>query len=268
MVFVTFCLLGLLATTAFSIKNVGEVFKVDDRSPSTHPSSCNPYFDPRHAANSGSTKILNKIWDQLNDMSKHSGFDTVNSRLVLIRTFHLDDHTVQTISSAQYNEPANWVTRRILGSFFAIPQNQHRSGPTAYEYPDDVSHEPSITYRKKLRAVRGRLKNPRKLETQTRTLTSCIDNYKIFRNLINTATPDSDELKPKLFCDSTFMEIQGPSSDALDKSGKPILIKDSSGRVTGHEKLPAYAERKWAAEMGRNVFGLFITSPRDGKAES
>lgn len=105
-------------------------------------------------------------------MSKDSGFDTVNFGLVLICAFGLDDHTVQAISSAQYNEPANWVTRRILGSFFAILQNQQPSGPTGYEYPDGVSHEPTITYRKKLRAVRGKSGNPRKLEPRTRMLIS------------------------------------------------------------------------------------------------
>lgn len=92
-----------------------------------------------------------------------------------------------------------------------------------------------ITYRKKLRAVR--------------------DNYKIFRNLVNTAAPDTDEFKPRLFCDSTFMELQRADSNALDKNGRLIPIKDANGKVTGHEKLPEDAEKKWAHEMGSNVFG-------------
>lgn len=200
-----FCWLGLLATTALSIKNLGHVFKVEDRIPSTHPSSCNLYYDPRHAANTGSTKPLSRIWDPLNYMSKHATFDAVNFLLVLIRAFHLDDHIAQAVSSAQYNPPTGHKKALVHSLQLNRVSNQMVQRAMSIQVMYLMSRRAHIERSYERSEASSMILGSSK--PHTRTLTWLTDNCKIFRNLINTAAPDTHELKSKLFCDSMFMNI-------------------------------------------------------------
>ncbi|KAM3418209.1 hypothetical protein BST61_g4213 [Cercospora zeina] len=154
--------------------------------------------------------------------------------VIWAQSHEMTTNVMEALSKEKYNEPNQVRTRKLLYSFFGIsPKNTLDS--RGHEYStEEITRlqqqgrgEPENTYNRKLSAVRG--------------------NYEVAHDIITYEQKDGPD-KPRIMCDSTFLELQRANDEVKDANGKSIP-KDP--KRPGGEK---WKLKDWEQTKGRRNF--------------